>query len=1111
MKIVPDFQTPADHASASSPKYAAFISYRHADNQEQGRQWASWLHHVLETYEVPPDLIGQPNRRGESVPASLYPVFRDEEELPADADLTRNIQLALENSNLLVVLCSPRAVESTFVADEIRHFKELGKSDRILALLLDGEPNASRDAAKLADGLVECLPEPLRFGVPAGLEGALARRIDWSARTEPIAADARPGNLPTQGYTSGAAYREALAITQPALTDEQRNRSVRDYESQLERAKLKIIAGALGLSLGSVTKRDLAYRTQRAEQEAATQREIAERERALADEAKAANTKAQALLAEAARSDRLLAEDKLREGDSPTAMATLARACLYDPQSSLAAEKAIVALNDWLLAPPITIYSGHRPHVTDARFSPDGLLMVTAAEDGTAHVWESRTGKLLHVLSGHENYLTSAGFSPDARWIVTTSTDKTTRIWNSATGEPVTSLPGDACDAQFSADNHYVFTRSRDGTAQFWEVATGHLLATFSGGKEEMENAQFHSRRLQILTISPEKQARLWDARSGQLRHTFSVSEGRVNSAAFSLDGLRIVVACTDKTARIWEAESGALVTTLAGHQDEVQDARDSPDGLWVATASQDKTARIWEVASGAAWELDGHNEPVAIVHFNADGSRLLTISAKDVRLWSGVPPKTLVCALSGHCESGHPRFSPDGRYIFELSDNSVRVWDAQSGQLLATHCGHEGYWKAKMTQHGAYFAGHEDSRLTDAAFSSNDQAMVTVSTDHSVRVWEAPYGGLPGARWMVGWGVEKVQFSPDGLFIVTISSGYRDKTPKVWDVRTGQQVAALAGHAKEIRTAQFSPDGRRIVTASWDKTARIWNAHSGALLTTLVGHEAGLKSAWYSADGLSILTLANAGNVRLWDAQSGRVLFAHSGFVGIRSAQNARLSPDGQRMAIATEDVPEVCDTESGQVIFSLSGHSQKVSDANFSPSGLQIVTASWDCTARLWDAQTGQLLRIFTGHTGLVLTAQFSQDNRRILTTSNDGTARLWDAQTGKTVATIRPSGTRVKAAHLSSDARQIVTILGSEDRIGDRSVRVWTVLPPDAGAPPEWFGEFLHYLGRRRLNSDGELELISAEDWLVLRERFREMVQSQGEGFSWYAGVLEHFVKV
>src|SRR5579862_5065914 len=158
--------------------YAVFISYRHADNKETGRQWATWLHQALETYEIPKDLVGTKNNRGEPIPESLYPIFRDEEELPADADLTQSIRHALENSDTLVVLCSPRAVDSRFVADEIRCFKELGKSDRILALMIDGEPNASDDPAKQKSGIApsaECLPEPLRHGVRRE-DGS----IDWS-------------------------------------------------------------------------------------------------------------------------------------------------------------------------------------------------------------------------------------------------------------------------------------------------------------------------------------------------------------------------------------------------------------------------------------------------------------------------------------------------------------------------------------------------------------------------------------------------------------------------------------------------------------------------------------------------------------------------------------------------------------------------------------------------------------------------------------------------------------------------------------------------------------------------------------------------------------------
>ena len=93
-------------------KYHAFISYRHADNKEQRRQWATWLHQAIETYEVPEELVGKSNGRGDEIPARIYPIFRDEVELPANADLGNSIVSALDSTELLIVLCSPRAVAS---------------------------------------------------------------------------------------------------------------------------------------------------------------------------------------------------------------------------------------------------------------------------------------------------------------------------------------------------------------------------------------------------------------------------------------------------------------------------------------------------------------------------------------------------------------------------------------------------------------------------------------------------------------------------------------------------------------------------------------------------------------------------------------------------------------------------------------------------------------------------------------------------------------------------------------------------------------------------------------------------------------------------------------
>ncbi|MFD0893464.1 TIR domain-containing protein [Luteolibacter ambystomatis] len=218
-----------------------FISYRHADNKDSGRQWATWLHQQIETYEVPSDLVGTVNGRGDTIPERIFPVFRDEDELPANADLASPIYRALDASKFLVVLCSPRAVQSSYVADEIVYYKKIGRSDRVLAAILDGDPRDS-------------FPRPLQHPVDAN--GVLIE----NEHAEPIAADFRLVD-DTQGWTSPEAYRQALEGN--GVARKEIDRLVTDYKGRLELGKLKIIAGVLGLPLGTLTQRDKVYQLEK--------------------------------------------------------------------------------------------------------------------------------------------------------------------------------------------------------------------------------------------------------------------------------------------------------------------------------------------------------------------------------------------------------------------------------------------------------------------------------------------------------------------------------------------------------------------------------------------------------------------------------------------------------------------------------------------------------------------------------------------------------------------------------------------------------------------------------------------------------------------------------
>jgi tetratricopeptide (TPR) repeat protein len=192
-------------------KYWAFISYSHRDTL-----WANWLHKSLESYRPPKQLVGTATPRG-VVPKRLTPVFRDREELPSATDLGALLNEALQQSGSQIVICSPQSAKSRWVNEEVLAFKRLGREDRIFCLIVGGEPNATDMPGREAE---ECFPPALRFKL--GPDGELS-----NVPTEPIAADARPG---------------------------------KDGKSN---AKLKLIAGLLGVGFDSLRRREQQRRNRR--------------------------------------------------------------------------------------------------------------------------------------------------------------------------------------------------------------------------------------------------------------------------------------------------------------------------------------------------------------------------------------------------------------------------------------------------------------------------------------------------------------------------------------------------------------------------------------------------------------------------------------------------------------------------------------------------------------------------------------------------------------------------------------------------------------------------------------------------------------------------------
>ncbi|MHC4827615.1 MAG: protein kinase domain-containing protein, partial [Planctomycetota bacterium] len=270
-----------------------------------------------------------------------------------------------------------------------------------------------------------------------------------------------------------------------------------------------------------------------------------------------------------------------------------------------------------------------------------------------------------------------------------------------------------------------------------------------------------------------------------------------------------------------------------------------------------------------------------------------------------------------------------------------------------------------------------------------------------NLRGWEWRYlwTRIDAKRTLVGHRreVSSVAISPDGRRIVT---GSEDKTAKVWDATTSQELLTLEGHDGYVLSVAFSPDGQRIVTGGgpWGKgkhpgEVNVWDAATGRLLHDLQGHTYCVWSVAFSPDGRRIITSAGdwaygPGEVKLWDAVTGQEALTLTGHA--RGVRAVTFSPDGQRIVTGSEDLTaRVWDAATGQVLHVLE-HTNAVSSVAFSPDGRRIVTGirEWGRPgwkpgeAKVWDAATGQELLTLEGHKGLVLSAAFSPDGERIIT---------------------------------------------------------------------------------------------------------------------------------
>jgi eukaryotic-like serine/threonine-protein kinase len=255
--------------------------------------------------------------------------------------------------------------------------------------------------------------------------------------------------------------------------------------------------------------------------------------------------------------------------------------------------------------------------------------------------------------------------------------------------------------------------------------------------------------------------------------------------------------------------------------------------------------------------------------------------------------------------------------------------------------------------------------------------------------------------------------------------------------------------HEKKVQYAEFSPDGRRVATASLDFTARVWDAQTGQPFTASLRHTFGVRVAHFSPDGRSLLTSGDGSEAQLWEIATGRRFgraMAHE-----KRIRTAEFSPDGSRILTASDDgTARVWSARTGELLLEPLRHQGPVRCARFSADGQRIVTASDDKTVQVWDAQTGRPVSKPFLHREGVADAEFSPDGKWIVTTAKDYSTCVWDVKSGQPLT--KPlihsdgigEGTGSGTAKFSPDGERIVVALHEVTRVWN--ARDWTPLTPE-----------------------------------------------------------------
>ncbi|WP_261248561.1 caspase family protein [Laspinema olomoucense] len=284
---------------------------------------------------------------------------------------------------------------------------------------------------------------------------------------------------------------------------------------------------------------------------------------------------------------------------------------------------------------------------------------------------------------------------------------------------------------------------------------------------------------------------------------------------------------------------------------------------------------------------------------------------------------------------------------------------------------------------------------------------------------------------------VQGLAVDPQGKLLI---SGSWDNTLKIWDLETGEVRETLRSERPSvIRDVALDPYSQRFASARDDGSIEIWQLdRQGSDLTVeleqrIEGHFGPVYAIALTPDGLTLASGSQDNTIKIWAIETGELLHTLTDHRG--PVRSLAISPDGQTLISGAGDATiKIWDLETGELQNTLTDHTRLVRGLAIAPSGKILASASWDQTLKIWDLTTGELQNTLMGHTDSVVSVAISPDGSTLVSGSDDDTIKLWNLTTGEELATLTNHRSDIFSLVFSLDGKTLVS--GS----WDQTIQVW-----------------------------------------------------------------------